>query len=207
MDQDALVDEMRHASDPIGEMRLYEPGSAVVMARFEPDVTDREALFEQIEDVRGVIATSDARQFFLLIEDFLGLFYLIVGFMLVFSGALAFALIFNTTSANLAERAGEFANMRANGVSNRQVGQLIMGENLLLTAMGVPPGLILGYIVASYAMSTYSTDLFAFDLEMRPESLLYASIAMLVVALISVIPGLRAMRRLDMGKVVRERSQ
>jgi hypothetical protein len=56
-------------------------------------------------------------------------------------------------------------------------------------------------------MASYSTDLFAFDLEMKPVSFVYAGAAMLVVAFVSVLPGLRALRQLDMGKVVRERSQ
>jgi putative ABC transport system permease protein len=207
MDQDALVEAMRTASTPIGEGRLNEPGTAVIMTRFEPDVADREVVFEEIEDVSNVIATSDTRGLYILIEDYLGLFYLFVGMMLVAGGLLAFALIFNTTSANLAERAGEFANMRANGVSNREIAKLITGENLLLTALGIPPGLLAGYAVAALMLSSYSTDLFAFDLEMKPESLLYASLAMLLVAFISVLPGIRGIRRLDLGKVVRERAQ
>jgi putative ABC transport system permease protein len=55
-------------------------------------------------------------------------------------------------------------------------------------------------------MHSYTSDLLQFDLEMRPSTLVLAALAMIVVALLSVIPGVRTMNRLDLAEVVRERA-
>ena len=58
---------------------------------------------------------------------------------------------------------------------------------------------------AKAAMASFTSDLFAFDLFIEPTTYLWASLAMLVVALVSQWPGLRAIRRINLPKVVKER--
>ena len=139
---------------------------------------------------------------------YLALFLILVALitMLAFGAVMAFALIFNTISVNVAEREGEYATMRANGLSQRKLASLITGENLLLTALGIIPGLIVGYAAATLFMQSYSSDMFAFNLDMNTSTLVFSSLAMLAVALLSVLPAIRTVRRLDIAKVVRERS-
>ena len=119
---------------------------------------------------------------------------------------MAFALIFNTISVNVAERSTEYATMRANGLSQRKIANLIMGENMLLTAIGIVPGLIIGYLVAAQFMGLYSSDMFQFDLEMKWTTLVFSALFMLVVAAVSLWPGIRSVRKIDVGEVVRERA-
>lgn len=46
----------------------------------------------------------------------------------------------------------------------------------------------------------------SFDLDMSPWTLLWTALAVLVVALLSQLPGMRAVARLDIATVVRQRS-
>ncbi len=101
---------------------------------------DRDAALDEVRDLPAVAAVTDVRAVWMMIEQYLGLFYLIVGLMLAFGGVLAVALIYNVVSVNLAERTGELATMRANGVSHRRIGAYVMAENMILTAFGVIPG-------------------------------------------------------------------
>jgi hypothetical protein len=55
-------------------------------------------------------------------------------------------------------------------------------------------------------MGSFSSDLFAFDLYIEPTTYVLAGAALLVVALISQWPGLRAIRRISIPKIVKERS-
>lgn len=137
----------------------------------------------------------------------MGLFYLMVGLMLAFGGVLAVALICNVVSVNLAERTGEIASMRANGVSNRRIGGYVLAENMILTAIGVLPGALVAHAAASWLMSTYSTDMLSLDLETRPTTMALTITAMFLVTSVSLWPGLRAVRHLDIATQVRERSQ
>jgi len=126
--------------------------------------------------------------------------------MLLFGGAMAFALIFNIISVNVSERSSEFASMRANGLSHRRVAGLIVGETFLLTAMGIVPGLIAGYAAAVAFMSSFSTDQFPIGVTMRWFVFAGAIAAMFVVAGLSLLPAVRAVKRIDVSQVVRERS-
>jgi putative ABC transport system permease protein len=184
---------------------LSSPGAASVKAVFAPDAVSA-TVVNRLEQVPDVAAVVDSKALQDIVESFQAFFYLFVGVMLLFGGAMAFALIFNTISVNVAERSGEFATMRANGLSHRRVASLIAGENILLTCMGIIPGLIIGYAVAAVFMQSYSSDQFSFAISMRPISLMLSALAMIVVAVLSLIPAIRAVKRLDIGAIVRERA-
>jgi putative ABC transport system permease protein len=86
------------------------------------------------------------------------------------------------------------------------IGRLVTAENLLLTVVALVPGLVVAYAMAAAFMASFSSDLFRFDLEVRPTTLLGTAVAILAVALLSQWPSLRAVNRLDMARVVRERA-
>lgn len=198
-----LVDALEQAgADPAA---VGSPAVTSVLTTDEPgaDGADvRAALLEQ----PGVVAAVSATALQDLFEQYFALFYVFVGVMLAFGGILAFALIFNMISAALAERAAELATMRASGLSVRQVNRMITVENMLLTAIGVPVGLVAGYLTASVFMASFSSDLFSFDLDMNPWTAVWTALAVVLIALLSQVPGLRAVRRLDIATVVRLRA-
>jgi putative ABC transport system permease protein len=167
---------------------------------------ERGATIAAIEQLDGVLTVHDARSLYLQIQQYLALFYVFVGIMLVFGAVMAFALMFATISVNISERSGEFANMRANGMSERSIGRMIAGENLMLTALGIVPGVILGIVAATWFMGLFDNDSFSFTVTVRPATIAVAVIGMVVVAILSMIPGIRSVRRLDLGSVVRERA-
>jgi len=149
---------------------------------------------------------SDARVLYDTVQQYMGLFWVFIGLMLAFGGLLAFALIFNIMSVNLAERAGELATMRAGGLSRRRVAALMVGESLLLTCIAIPFGLVAGWWAAGALLQTYSSDLFTMTLAVRPRTYVLSALAMIAVTLVSLWPGIRAAGRMDLGRVVRERS-
>ena len=185
--------------------QLDAPALTSVLVQYDTDA-DPAATLAALESQPGVAAAVSSTALRDLFERYFTLFYVFVGVMLVLGGVLAFALIFNMITASLAERAPELATMRASGLSVPQVNRMMTVENLLLTTLGIPLGLGLGYLVAVGFMSSFSSDLFSFDLDMNPLTLLWTSLAVLVVALVSQVPGLRAVRRLDVAAVVRQRT-
>ncbi len=203
MEQGALIDALTTADPSFDEQTLTDPTITTVASVFDP-AADHQGIIDRIGQVDGVVSVVDNGALATLIDDFMGFFYVFVGVMLLFGAAMAFALIFNTISVNVAERSTEYATMRANGLSSRSIAALITGENVLLTAIGIIPGLIVGYLAAAWMMQSYSSDILQFNLEMRPSTLVLAGLAMIVVALLSVIPGIRTVNRLDIASVVRE---
>jgi putative ABC transport system permease protein len=163
-------------------------------------VTDR--LTERTE-VLAVTRTGALQD---TVEQFLGLFYAFVGAMLVCGGLLAFGILFTTMSVNLAERSVEVAMLRASGVGQRRLARLITTENVLVTLVALVPGLLLGWLAAAEAMAAYNSDMFRLELSMSSLTFALAAAGMLVAALASQVPGLRALRRLQIAQIVRERA-
>ncbi len=185
---------------------LNRPGYSMVFVQFDQGV-DRTKVLDAIRDVDGVAVVSDSKSLYDLVQQYMAFFYVFLGFMLVFGGAMALALIFNTVSVNLAERSSELACMRANGMSAPLLGRLVLVENMVLTAVAIIPGLVLGTWVAAWFLSTYSSDMMTLQLRVRPTTYVLASLAMFAITGLSLVPGIREIRRLDVARVVRERSQ
>ena len=156
--------------------------------------------------VEGVEAFVDSNALYELVQEFMALFYVFVGVMIVLGGVLAFALIYNTMSANISERQGELAVLRTLGLSRRSIGSMVTVQNLLLTLVGLVPGLVFGWLLAWVFMDTFSSDMFSFELHMRPSTFVLTAVAIIVVGLLSQWPALRAVDRLDLGRIVRDRS-
>jgi putative ABC transport system permease protein len=172
----------------------YQPGA------------DAARLRAGITELPQVAAFEDARALYTMMQDYMVLFYAFVGVMLVFGGAMAFALIFSAMSVNIAERTREVATLLAVGTDRRSISRYITAENLLVALLGIPVGLAVGYLAAREAMASFSSDLFAFDLFIRPTTYLWAALAILLVGFVSQRPGLRAIRRINIATVVKERS-
>jgi putative ABC transport system permease protein len=190
------------SSAPTGGSNGVVFGAAV---RFDAGA-DASSMRNDLQQVDGVIAVAGTRAFEETLRSFMGLFYAFIGIMLVFGGALAFGIVFNTMSVNIAERTVEVATMRAAGMTEKRVARLITAENLIVTLLGVVPGLAVGYFTAMEFMAAYDSDQFDFTLSMKPTTLLFSALFILVVTLLSQRPGLRAVRRLDIARVVRERA-
>ena len=136
----------------------------------------------------------------------MGLFYAFVGLALVLGAVMAFVVIFTTMTANVAERTVELATLRTMGVAGSTVSWMVTAENLVLTLLGLVPGLLVGYVGAAIFMASFSSDLFRFDLEVRPLTFVMTAAAIVLVALASQWPALRTVNRLDLGRIVRARS-
>ncbi|HET6495836.1 MAG TPA: ABC transporter permease, partial [Thermoleophilia bacterium] len=182
-------------NDPVNAaMVVFAPGADASVVR------------EELNALPQVAAVIDSRALYATAQSYMGLFYAFVGLMVVLGAVMALALIYTTMSSNISERLTEMASLRAAGMGRRDLAILISGENMLLTCLGIVPGLIVGYYAARAFMASFSSDLFTFDLVLRPWTPVVVALALIVAALLSQWPVLRAVERIDIAKVVRERS-
>ena len=194
---------------PLGQIRrLAGPRAGlgnVAYVRYAPGV-DREAMRRRLSDLPGVVAFGDSKALRDTVDEYLGLFYVFVGIMLIFGAAMAFALLYNSIQANLAKRAVEVATLRAAGIRFRSLSRMITAENFIVTAIGIVPGLLVGVEVSRLFLASFGSDAFSFELQIRASTLVLSAVAILAVSLLSERPGLRAVRKLDIAQVVRERA-
>ena len=193
------------STERLEEVMGFEAPATSALVRYSKGVEGTE-LRSTVADLPAVAAFNDSKALYDMMQQFMLLFYGFVGVMLAFGGAMAFALIFNAMSVNIAERSREVAMLLAVGTERRAISRLITTENLIVAILGIPIGLAAGYYLSKAAMQTFSSDLFAFDLYVRPMTFVWASLAIIVVALISQVPGLRAVKRISIPTIIKERA-
>ena len=154
----------------------------------------------------GVAAFEDTDALADMMRGFMGLFYAFVGVMLAFGAAMAFALVYNAMSVNIAERTREVGTLMAVGVDRSTISRLITVENLAVVAIGVPLGLMAGYWVSAAALASFESDMFRLTLDMRASTMVFSALAMVIVAFASQRPGLAAIRRMDLTQIIKDRS-
>lgn len=115
----------------------------------------------------------------------------------VFSGLgmlIAAGVIYNAARIQLAERAHELASLRVLGFSRGEVGYVLVGEMMFLTAVAIPVGWALGYGFAATLHRGFSTDVVSMPFRITPGTYAVASILVTAAALAA---SLWVRRRLD----------
>ena len=96
----------------------------------------------------------------------------IIWLVVVFSGALAFIVIYNLTNINLAERSREIATVEVLGFYPKETNSYVLRENIILSVIASLIGLPLGWLFHRTVMSFVVIDTFAFNLQITPLSYL-----------------------------------
>jgi putative ABC transport system permease protein len=184
---------------------LGAPTTNGALIRLEPSA-DRDAAAHRLGALPGAAAYFDNDQAEATMRNSFDLMDVLLGVMLAFAVIMAAGLLFNAMSANLSERTVEFGTLNAAGISRRTLARLVATENLLLTLVGIPFGLMAGYFLARWFMASYETEGYQWDLRLHLSTILMVVAGVLVAAALSQLPTRRALRRIDIARIVRERS-
>lgn len=196
-----------YAYATLDQVAAWAPSARLgtVLVQYEPGA-DRAVAERALSAHPGVVAYTDSQALRKTMDEYMNLFYVFVGVMLAFGGLLAFTVLFATLSVNLAERGTELATLRASGVGRRRLSRLVTAENLLVVTAGAVPGLIIGRIATGAFLGAFNSDLLAFHTEIRPATFAWSALAVIAVAYLAQRPGLRALARMNLGTLVRERT-
>ncbi|NQT73338.1 MAG: FtsX-like permease family protein [Chloroflexi bacterium] len=126
--------------------------------------------------------------------------------MLLFGATLALAIVFTTVTVNILERRREIATMRTLGESKGRIVAMITIENLLLGMVALIPGIVLGYVLAWYFFSLFQGDMFSMDLVVFPRTYVMTIGIVVLIMLISQVPGIRSINRLNLAQVTKEQA-
>lgn len=186
------------------QLSALAPASGV-MLKLAPGAS-QEAVSQDVSRLPGVVAYLATDSIETTIRDAFSLYDALVGLMLVFAAVMAAALLYNAMSANVGARTGELGSLQAAGMGARLLGRLVAGENMVLVLIGLPVGLIAGTMLADWFMSTYTTQGYRWHLDMQSTTPLVVALAVLIPTVLAQIPAFRVLGRMDVAKVVRERS-
>lgn len=134
-----------------------------------------------INGITGVLQLSVTRE---NIDSVMSCMNYVIWMVILFSGALAFIVIFNLTNINLAERSREIATVEVLGFYPKETESYVLRENLVLSIIasliGLPIGVLFHYVV----MQMIQIDLISFPTFIAPLSFLYAFLCTLFFAVL-----------------------
>ena len=125
------------------------------------------------------------------------------GMMVLLGAGLALAIIYNTVSINIVERTRELASMRAMGMGKWSVGALITIENLLLGGLGIVIGIPLGLWMFRAVVQLQQNDIIAMEPIIYPKSYVITVIGIVVAILLSQVPGIMQLNRMNLAQATK----
>jgi putative ABC transport system permease protein len=113
-------------------------------------------------------------------DDVLNNLNAVIVIMILSAGALAFIVVFNLTNINISERVREIATIKVLGFKNFEVDMYIFKENIILGFAGILLGIIGGYYMTKYIVSTIEIEMLMFGRKTEISSYLYAALLTLI---------------------------
>lgn len=160
-----------------------------------------ETNYTLFEDLASYDAIINIRNFILeqnMITNVLGSLDLIMLIIIICSALLAFVVLYNLGSVNISERTREIATLKVLGFKEREVRSYINKESYLLSFLGSLVGLLLGYFLHNFIMSSLDHPLILFPKFISPVSYLLAIIITFVFTIIiNFIMGF-VLKKIDM---------
>jgi len=158
-------------------------------------------------EVASVELVSDTRA---LMDEMMGFFWVMIGFMLMMGITLGVAIIFNGVTINVLQRTREMAVMRAVGLGDFMLMNMMSLENFLIGLVGVAMGIPLGRRISEMFMEASqrgAEDVFSIVLTILPRSYIIAVAISLLVLIVSQIPALLQVYRQNLATVTKEWSE
>lgn len=162
-----------------------------------------EALKEDLLDLPGAVSVNVKGGMLRSLTDLMQFSNFYQGLLFAFGFAMAFVVIYTTFTSNVLERTREIATMRTIGESNVRLAVMVTVENLLLAVIGIPLGVWLGKAAADAIYASFSSEAYTLSATLTWESVVGLSLATLGVLLLSEIPPILRIFRLDLAEATK----
>ena len=117
---------------------------------------------------------------------------------LIFAVIVAFGVIYNNARISLAERARELATLRVIGMTQREVGAVIVIELVILAVIAVPLGLLFGTGFATVIIHSVNTETVRVPLVFTSYTYTFAILVVGLASVLSSVVVLRKLKQLDL---------
>ena len=117
---------------------------------------------------------------------------------LTFAVIVAFGVIYNNARISLAERARELATLRVIGMTQREVGAVLVVELVILALLAVPLGLLLGTGLTTAIVGCVNTETVRIPLVFTSYTYSFAVVVVTIASTLSALVVLRKLKQLDL---------
>lgn len=110
------------------------------------------------------------------INDMLKSLDYVIIILIIASAILALTVLYNLANVNISERKREIATLKVLGFYDKEVDGYISRESIIFTVIGIMIGLVGGYFLTNFIITTCEIADFRFIKEIEPISYLYATL-------------------------------
>ncbi len=135
---------------------------------------------EKLDDLKNISSVESIHDMMETFRKFLDLTIYSIGIMLLFAGILGFAIVYNSTVINISERRLEFSTLRVLGFAKKEIHNILLKENVIMTVIGIIMGMPLGRFMIEQLGKVYSTELYTFDVPTSLRTYLMAIVLTMV---------------------------
>ena len=131
-------------------------------------------------------------------DDTLNAMNYVVYVLIVSAGLLAFIVLYNLANVNISERIRELATIKVLGFYDKEVYDYVTREIVLLTVIGILFGLVFGYFLNMFILSTCEINILRFKRIVTPLSMLISSVITIAFTIIVNYMTYFSLKKIDM---------
>lgn len=151
--------------------------------------------FMEENEVSSVSAMSTLTE---MINNMLKSLNFVVIVLIVTAGMLAFVVLYNLSNINISERIRELATIKVLGFYDKEVYNYISRETVILTIIGILLGLVGGYFLNYFIITTCEINMLRFVKVIHPISYIYSICITVGFTLIVNVVTYFALKKIDM---------
>lgn len=137
---------------------------------------ESENLAREIVDYKEVSGINLTSSLITMVEDMLSLLDYVVIILIVSAALLAFVVLYNLANVNISERKREIATLKVLGFYDKEVDNYINKESIILTILGILLGLVLGYLLTNFLITTCEIEMLRFGRKISIISYIYSAL-------------------------------
>jgi putative ABC transport system permease protein len=126
-------------------------------------------------------------------------------FNVLFSGVIAFGVVYNSARVSLSERSHELASLRVLGFTRAEISLILLGELAMLTLMALPVGGVIGYLLGRLIMAGFNNEMYRLSFVVSASTVAWAFLVVIAAAGVSALIVRRRLDRLDLIAVLKRR--
>lgn len=186
--------------------QFMQEGPQISGVYMSVDEAQLDALYDRIKNTPGIASVAAKQATIESFNDTVAKNQLTMqGFMVMFASVIAFGVVYNTARISLSERSRELATLRVIGFSRAEISAILLGELGLLTVLGVPLGLLMGYGLAFVVSMGANTEMYRIPLVVAPSTYGFAAVVTIIASIVSGLIVRRKLDHLDLVAVLKSR--
>lgn len=168
-------------------------------------LNSNDEVVSKLKDIKNIRQVQTINEMKDGIMEFMDMTIASIGVMLVFAGALGFAIVYNVTSISINERTMEFSSLRVMGFEKKEIYRLVTRENGIMAIFGIIIGIPLGYSLCKGIAQAVSTEIYTIPGFVQPSSFIIAAMVTIIFVSIAQLATIRKIHDINFIEALKNR--